>query len=424
MTDIQATWKTITIPTMVYLPTCSLDGAFKDTGSRVEPSDKVELLPGSRRIRINGVECQLLISTDSLPLDANNCLRLDRPAPPVASLSSGGDRAYVGATGQARARAQGNWDHENSAQWKGDEASHIGKDWVNAQIRRADKQGAFDTLDEEDLFENKPARTPSGFNPTVLDEQRVTRSVTLRDGLVAEVLLDPSSGREVSASRIYSGVGVNPKEAARMLSEQNAGARDVTHGGQLNPRPLPAPPMPAKAPLFEPKPPLPLPAVSTGIADLDGLLGSVLGRQGLPLGTISYFFGDEALTPNLLRCSPAATCTTIEAAFARIHLLPKGEKPLVIIALDMPEPTDALRLTLAEQLPILADTIKTHGQAAIAILSPDWQAKTPTLLNYIPTLGIKVTTHDKDNRFLTATLVKGTTTPYSVALPVAVSFPR
>lgn len=404
-----AVWKKITIPKMVYLPTGDPNGSFKDTGQRVEPHDQVEILPGSRLIRINGVEHTLLIPADNLPLDGNNCLRLDRPAPPVATLDGGGKgRAFVGRQGEAVLAARTNWDQETAANWGGgDAASGIGKDWIQAQLRRADKNGAFEDADDDPLFEdNEPApRTASGFDPTVFNEDRVTRTVTLKDGTTAEVLVDPHSGRDAGyTSRMYSGIGVNPKEAARLLAAQAAEATDVTLGRRQEPPPRVAS-APASLPVQAP------PAVSTGIRDLDGFLEATtcFATPGVPLGHIAYVSGTADLCQFLMHTmsTSAAPTSTIEGAFARIHLLKPNDTPIVFIHLTDEAPSDALRLTIAEQLPVLAEVIKNHGRCSALILTPAWLDKTPALLNFIPSLRLDITRHDRDDRFLVATLIKG-----------------
>lgn len=408
-----AVWKRITIPKMVYLPTGDPNGAFKDTGCRVEPQDQVEILPGSRLIRINGVEHTLLIPADNLPLDGNNCLRLDRPAPPVVSLASGGKgRASVGRQGEAVIAARNNWDQETATNWGGDAASDIGKDWIQAQLRHADKNGAFEDVEDDALFEDNEVtapqlpRTASGFNPTVLNEERVTRTVTLKNGQTAEVLVDPHSGRDAGyVSRVYDGIGVNPKEAARILAAQAAEATDVTPGRRRQE----PPPRVASAPAPQPAPQAP-PTISTGIRDLDGLLEATTGGLcGVPLGHIAYVAGPQDLRLFLMNSmSPSPTVSnTIEGAFARIHLLKPNDTPVVFIHLEDEAPSDALRLTIAEQLPVLAEVIKNHGRCSALILTPDWMDKTPTLLNFIPTIRLSINRHDRDDRFLVASLLKG-----------------
>lgn len=387
-------WKTITIPKMVYMPTGNLAGAFKDTGLRVEPTDKVEILPGSRLIRVNGVEHRLLIPADNLPLDAQNCLRLDKPAPPVGNLGAmGNGRAYVGRVGQAAQRAQAD-------------------NFWSKDLPKIDPRYPVDPEDEA-LFQDTPkSKTASGFDPTIFHETRHTKTVTLRDGSTVEVLVD-EHGREAGyRSRTYSGIGTDPKEAARMLAEQNSHAVDVTHHAPQMADKMAAArnriedrqnqPSESNTPRREAAPK----AISTGFRDLDGLLGATTGCQGLPAGSLSYFYGDT-IPPG------ASVCASLEAAFAKIHF----GGPLILVHLTEPNPPDQLRLAIAEQLPVLAEAIKSQGQVAVAICSPDWQAQTPALLNYIPSLSIRLTTHDRDDRFLTATITKGATGQPAVSFP-------
>ena len=236
-----ADWVRITTPKKVYLPTQPPAGSesYKDSGIAVTPEDAIEILSGTHSIRINGKTYSLIIPCDALRRDQNNRIILDAPAPPVASLSAGGgDRAFVGGIGQATAAARGQWDPKIASNWKGDTASPIGKSWVDAQIRHAEQHGAFDDLEEDEqaLFEDPKKKHPR--NPTrlkLLEEERIVKIVTLKDGTQAEAIIDPTTGKVVSTSRIYSGIGCDPKEAAAAMAEQALEAREVQQARPVHP---------------------------------------------------------------------------------------------------------------------------------------------------------------------------------------------
>ena len=391
-------WKKITVPKTVYLPTTAAgtDCKFADTGLRVEPrvekedeegilqltGDVLEILPGSRRIRVNGKEYNLLISTDSLRLDKNNCLKLDAPAPPVATLSAGGNgRAYVGI---------GTFDGSPGAAAKAARGDHF---WTKniPSDDHYDDDGEF-----KGMFQDLHPQNPNQFNPTVLNEERVTRTVTLKDGSTAEVLITPDGRDSGAVSRMYAGEGVRNKSAAQAAYQQ-----------QLLLQREVAQPTTAKVVVEAP------PAISTvpsAIQDLDGLLGIHLGSPGLPLGTITHMAAPTDLLQPLQDALKATEAPSIEAAFARVHLIKGNPRPLIVIPCLEETPTDAFRLTLAEQLPALAQMIATQP-VAIILLTPLWGVKTPALLTYIPNYSIQLLLHPTNWDHIQFIITKGATSP-------------
>ena len=401
-------WKTITVPKAVYLPTLPPDGQFKNSGIRVAPTDKIEIKSGTHNLRVNGSEYQLFVACDTLRLDKNNCLVLDAPAPPVANLSAqGGDRAFVGGIGQATAAARGQWDQNAAAKWRGDEASSIGKSWVEAQIQRADKQGAFEDEEDGDLFDPQ-SNAPVGHTGD-LDEDRVSTIVTLKDGTQAEALLDPTTGRQAgTVSRVYSGIGTDPKEAARLMAEQARDARDVTF------RPPPPPPPPPPAP---PQPQRKVAAGSgtpSGLGPIfDGFLQTALQLQspGFHQGATTFLQVEAEVTiPFPPQWVSAPSC---ETAFARLH---KAQGVYVAFPKDK---TSEHVLDLAEHLPGLTE-VASKSTAAIILIAP-WPEGHP-LLTRLSTHHIVLGRHATDPRFLTATLLQahGQTLPN----PKTVSWPE
>lgn len=409
-------WKTITVPKAVYLPTLAPDGQFKNSGIRVEPTDKVEIESGTHNININGATYQLFVACDTLRLDSKNCLILDAPAPPVANISaSGGDRAFVGGIGQATAAARGNWDHAAAAKWKGDAASPVGKEWVEAQIRHADQHGAFQDVDDEfadGLFEDETAPAKSTATPNkTLAEQRVVRLVTLKDGTQAEALIDPSSGRQAGTiSRTYAGPGLDPKEVARLMAEQAQDARDVS--SQKPPVARPEPVHKVAATIGPPTASQPQGTPSGFGPIFDGFLQSVFNLApfgGFEQGAVTFIQLEGDLVVHLT--PPWTSAPSCELAFARLH-----KAPGVFLSYPATKTQEHV-LDLAEHLPALVDAAAST-KAALVILSP-W---TQGLLTSIPQHHILLGRHATDPRFLTATLLRahGSTCP----TPKTVSWPE
>lgn len=438
-------WKTITVPKTVWLPTAAADGQFKNTGLRVEPGDKIEIETGTSNIRVNGADHRLFISCDTLRLDSNNCLQLDKPAPPVANIAAnGGDRAFVGRLGQAQADARGRWDQKAASSWKGDAATPIGKSWVEAQIGHAERRGDFEDCSEDEdpettaLFEENPNNTPKHQNRLRLledAEQRVVRTVTLKDGTTAEVLIDPSSGRQAGvATRTYSGPGVNPKEAARMMAEQAQGAQDVTYkvatpvlGGPTVAQQQRQPDLRAsRAALAEgiplaqdPKPSFSFggEATPSGLGPIfDGFLEATLRLAppgGFHRGAITFFQLEEGISFSGFTGTGWVAAPTCETAFARLH----GNKAAGVVVPLGGNLTPEHVLDLAEHLPVLAEIIAGAHPALVLVAS--WEHN---LLTRLPLHHLRIGRHATDPRFLTATLLRahGQTLPH----PKTVSWPE
>lgn len=399
-------WKAITVPKLVYLPTLPPAGSsqFKDSGLQVKPTDKIEILPGSATMRVNGVLYTLMIPVDNLRLDENNCVVLDKPAARVGSLSSGDGHssAYVGRLGSRPMPTQSG-DYNEAP-------SSIG---FGSGARQPGPQMYFND-DMEMVMAPSQLVDPADIDPTTFAEDAIIREITLKDGTKAKVYIDPTSGKPCSAPfRMYSGIGIDPKEAMRLMAEQDASA--VSVAGNRGPQPLEvnyAQQPTSRAPVVrtvqaaEPAapqaaPPAP-PAASSGNINLDGFIGlaTKTGAQGFPLGQITCLSAPQAVRDKLQ--GPQAPCTSLEAVFARIHL---AKTPTVFLRL--PEDlTDAIRLELAELLPTLAEVIGKHGQVALVILTPPWTPP-PALLTYIPTLCLSAQNHATDPRFWTFTCTKG-----------------
>lgn len=418
-------WKTITVPKAVYLPTLAPDGQFKNSGIRVEPTDKVEIESGTHNININGAIYQLFVACDTLRLDSKNCLILDAPAPPIANISaSGGGRAFVGGIGQATAAARGNWDHAAAAKWKGDAASPVGKEWVEAQIRHADQHVAFQDVDDEfadGLFKDSPEDTPKEARRKaqaqlkLLEDERVVRTVTLKDGTQAEVLIDPSTGRQAgTVSRTYAGPGIDPKEVTRLMAEQAQDARDVS-SQKPNIVPLTRPePVHKVAATIGPPTASQSQGTPSGFGPIfDGFLQSVLNLAppgGFQQGTVTFLQLEGDLVLHL-GSNPWTSTPSCELAFARIH-----KAPGVFLSYATTKTQEHV-LDLAEHLPALVEATATT-KAALVILAP-W---TQGLLTSLPQHHILLGRHATDPRFLTATLLRahGQTLPN----PKTVSWPE
>jgi hypothetical protein len=88
-------------------------------------------------------------------------------------------------------------------------------------------------------------------------------------------------------------------------------------------------------------------------------------------------------------------------------------KPLV--AIKFGDLDDKLRLALAEELPILDNMIKQHRIAVVLVL-PEWEEPTiPSLIRFLPKLRVFLDPHERDARFLTASIHDGAG---------SISFPR
>jgi len=392
------TWKTITLPKTVYFPTLSSDGTFKNSGLRIDPSQTLEILQGSNRIRVDGAEHQLLIAVASLRLDENNRLILDAPAPPVASLASGGGRAYVGGIGFARGEARG--------EARAAAGYNVQDDWPVGAPKDLDSD-----LEEVASFDPKATSPEDPIDNKVFHEERLTRTVTLKDGTTAEVLIDPSSGHIASNPfRTYAGPGLNPKAAMQLQAEQRYSAKIVAGAGaQGQGQPQPAPkqpppdPQPQPAPLENPQ------GASTGNIHLDGFLTLFLGSKGFPVGQATLLRSNVDLwTP------PAIKAETLEQAFVKIHTTPPGQIVLVDVS---NRPVNEL----AEFLPPLLQAISGAGAAALALVILCSDPILHPLLDYL--LPHHINVQQVTDQFLTASLPKAHGRPVATHEVKAVTFP-
>lgn len=467
-------WKTITIPKTCYLPVGDANSAFKDSGLRVEPTDKVELLTGSTQIRINGATHHLMRNIDHL-IDPNGVLQLAKPAPPV-KISAGGAGWGVGRMGEVTSRLRGSWDHEAAEEWQGDGATiaHPGMfsdpEGGTDLFGRPDQHRGFKVVREDagahDTPFGKTAKQVSfGGGPDrnwTPDERAAIdeffgelgehmredwveeREVTLRDGSKARALFDKRTGKQIGTpQRMYqvrrdaqgrqlaaptSSHGPNARfdmdEYRRRMAAQMADSTpaptfreaQAVHEAKNKGTRIPDPAL--DNPLDHPIEAVPAPSphvetTSTGSPHLDSLLDKVASTPGWPLRTVSTLNGPPEATESLLRAAGASFADSIQAAFGHIHLLKPGQTPLIAIHMP-PDLTDALRLDIAEQLPTLAEMLVAH-KVAVVLALPDWtDAHTPALLRYLPKIKVQVAPHESDPRFLTAKTASGE----------SISFPR
>ena len=374
-------WKTINVTRSLYLPTAAADGQFKNTGLRVEPSDKIEIETGTHNLRINGALHTLFIPCDSLRLNAEDTIVTDRAAPPVASISGGGggERAFVGRVGQARASAYigngGSWESLNQPP---------------APRTTQEEAHAVAGLWDEDppMMKANDAKLHQTFA-----EDRVVRTVTLKDGTQAEVLIDPTTGRSAGyTQRAYSGVGADPKEAARLLAEQNYDAKDVTYRA-------PQPHAPPQQPARPPATPQPTQGCPTGFGPtFDGLLNAAIGQHGFPKGAVTFLQAPDNLLTSVLDKMALSQTTNIELAFARIHM--PQVRPGVVVHLP-PTPSPETLLELAEHLPVLLDVVKTQATMAVILAAP-WSHN---ILARLAAVHVTLAQSTEDPRFLIATTV-------------------
>ena len=203
-------WKTIKAPKMLYLPIAG--DVFAKNGLRVEPSDSLAILPGTNRIRINGVEHSLMRVLDDL-VDENGVIQLAKPAPPVRLHAGGPGRASVAAIGGARLR-KGEFDLEEAENWQGDEGTNSVPFQFPTPEPPKSARG-FPIVREETPAFGKTVRTATAThentgNPEVdqfftefaahmnkgtLDSE--CREVTLSDGSTARALFDLKTGRQI-----------------------------------------------------------------------------------------------------------------------------------------------------------------------------------------------------------------------------------
>lgn len=409
-------WKHVKVPKMLYLPTMGgLD--FKDTGIRVEMDDDLELLPGSNRIRINGAEHQMIISCDKLRIDDKGFIQLDKPQRP-RPLSAGGDgRAYVGRTGIAASRANQDRPHiDTAARFQEDGQGN----YVRQVAFRTYDPAGFDTAIQKHFGKPDPkfakkadAMAAKAFHE--IPKGTEWRNITLKNGQSARVLVDIHTGVHVSAPmRTYNGGG-NPGEYQALMAAEGGPSPTISEWGGSSPPPQvrsarrPEPPRTGGNPSgYSGYTPTPGPAthresnlVPTGVAHLDNFIG------GYPRGHVTHIFGEHTSREAISHASGGSVCTSIESAFGRMALLKPSQSPIVVITL--PDALDdTLRLSLAEELPVLAEQIKSRNIAVI-ISTPDWGDGMPALLKYSPSTRLHITPNDRDERFVTATIVKSHT---------------
>lgn len=432
------TWTTVKVPRMVYFPTGGHD--FDHSGMRVEPSDHIRLLPGSNRIEINGVEHRLMIPCDNLlkKLDANGVIQLDKPAPAVR-ISAGGEGWAVGRMGEVRAKGL-NWDPKLVHDWEGDAATSIPlfNELYPDAGRGASKFPIFEEDQPRQIAFNQGPKLKAQDQKIVDEflhelEKHLTppdtemREITLRDGSKARALFSTITGKQIGTPiRLYQAnyddqgrqlpsaapthgpkSKFNMEEYRQRLVQQTQDARlaPSTWNENITPVQVVAPAKQDPA-LYEGTKPEPnQPATTTGAQHLDDLLATSQA-PGWPLRKVSVLRGPVDCTNALMQAAGASFADGIQAAFGRIHLLGGGAaKPLVAIKLG-PELDDKLRLAIAEELPVLDHMVKDHSSAiAVVLVIPEWDdITTPALIRYLPKLSISVTPHERDPRFLTATI--------------------
>jgi len=460
-------WKPIRAPKTLYLPVAARDGAYDNSGQRVEPTDKLELLAGTNKIRINGVEHDLMRNIDDL-INDQGVIQLAKPAPPVKVRSSGPGWS-VGRMGEAARKAHNaGWDHEAAQEWQGDASTVQHPSSAHGEgtdlFGRATHARGFKIVQDQTPAYGKVAQQinfggPAGpplpdrewdseetatineffdeMDKRMGDPNLEKREVTLRDGSTAVALFDKTTGQQVGTpQRMYQasyGEGGHqlpnaapthgPKAtfdmddyrrrmAAQMASMSVAPTTRERHdmdemkkaaqAQQVNVGQRPAP---IQTPITQP-------ATSTGALHLDDMLGKTTATPGWPLGTVSMLYGHPEATQKLLQASSPSACNTLADAFGRIHLIRDGQTPIVAVLLNE-ELNDALRLDIAEQLPVLDNMIRGH-KVAVVVVAPDWNdSQMPALLKFMPKVRVKLVFHETDQRFLTATLADG----HSISFP-------
>ena len=434
-------WITVRAPKMLYLPTMADDGGFKDSGLRIEPTDKVELKLGSNQIRVNGVDYSMLIPCDKLRI-VNGVIHLDKPQAPRPLSAGGLGSAAVGRMGQAQAAARNNWDHSAFAQ------KTAGS--IPAQYATGGSSYFQVFQDETPAFGHEVATfnqdiqshfgKPKDILPNpVFEEDALYEEITLKDGSKARILVDPKSGKHIGTPfRMYDAQfddeghqlaapapthGPNPTftdaDYQRAVAEQRAQACEAP--GTANIYDKTPTQTTVTPPRNDPRPQAPAPPTSkgayhTGYTHLDNLIG------GWTPYYVSHLYGPTEATEALIQASEGDVCHSIEAAFGRIHLVaaqPKIE-PVIFIQFSGTSPTTEQRLALAEELPVLIDML-SHMPVAVVITTPDWdETQMPALIRYHINTRIRVTTHEHDPRFLTATVTKHTTmTGKNISFPKA-----
>jgi len=435
---IRNEWKTIKAPRMLYLPVAAAE--FDNSGLRVEPTDDLAILPGTNRVRVNGVEHLLMRPLDDL-LDENGVIQLAKPAPPVRLHAGGPGRASVAAIGGARLR-KGDFDLSEAENWQGD----VGTDRVPFQFdpQPPNKAGAthargFPIVREETPAFGKPVRvatTRKTGNPDVdqfFDEFNAHmnkgtepseyREVTLRDGSKARALFSTVTGRQIGTptrqyQATYDSAGVqqgqqvgysgknptfNEKEYRQRLDEQLKDSTVAPTGHDIDRGPqAPIHDLALNAPVGSPHARVPrrgmpaaptMPATSTGNPHLDALIGGKDKTcQGWPLGKISHLYGDTPLVDALI--GNATHAASIDDAVERIHLLREDDPPLIAIA-----------CTTTPDLGPLAKLLREH-HIKVAVVLHSKEGGGEDLMQLPVALRLRAEPHDRDERFITATLVR------------------
>ena len=458
-------WITVRAPKMLYLPVNASSGEFKDSGRRVEPTDLIELLLGTNRIRINGMDLTLAIPCDNIPVQ-NGVIALARPKPPVR-LSTQGAGWAVGRPGEAQSNARRGWDQQAAANWRGDAGTdafppHAERIARGGQSNFPVIQSHMDAAQPIVSFNHDPAfdsaitrqfglgKADDDFNPSddevadaFADPNIEIREISLKGGATAYARFDKRTdkqvgtpfrqyqarygdgGAQLSAPAPTHGPNATfdmaaykkalEEEYRQRLAEQNATATiaptaaeryDLEKVQVAQQVALQAPPEVALEVAPEPTP-----TTSTGTPHLDNLIAGAQGvTGGFPLGKITHICGDLGLLNNFgFGRGTRTRCGNITSAFGRIHLLKPGQE-IVYIAMGDTSPAgpprDNLRLGLAEELPVLVEMIKNH-RVAVVILTPDWdEATTPALLRFLPVLRIRIVESNQRKYFVTATITK------------------
>lgn len=452
-------WKTIKAPKMLYLPTGGPD--FDNSGQRVEPTDHLEIVPGTLKLKINGVEHVLMRPLDSL-IDTHGVIQLAKPAPPIRIHSGGEGRATVAGMGLARNAGQSHWNQKAAEEWEGDAGTHAASfdptrapAYATKAARKiANSARGFPIIRESDSFfgrdtSQSPEKPLPPKKQTVVDEffeefktsltkndpDTEMREITLSDGSIAHALFSKLTGRQIGTpTRNYQAIfdpdgrqlgqavsyaGPNSQfdmeEYRRRLAVQIKDACIAPTGLERHEQSLQCikdtQPDPAPVPTQQ--------AVTTGYEHLNDLIGGKHKRcMGWPLGRVSHLYGPMHLTSMFSSTTPAKS---IAEAFGRIHLMAAQGGQLVMVQLEGVTPTTNLRLSIAEELPVLDHMLKNE-QVAVVIVTPDWEIDIlPALLRFTPALRIKVEPHKRDDRFITATVTKAMV---SDSLNQTASFPR
>jgi len=431
-------WKTIRAPKMLYLPVEGAD--FDHSGQRVEPSDKIRILPGTNQIEINGVPHKLMRNIDDL-IDAQGNIQLAKPAPPVKIHAGGRGRASVAGIGGARLRAKEahDFDLEEAKHWEGDAGTDVVPfNWQSQSHpdgpRRKTARG-FPIVHEgtgepvlEPILEGPAPPEAEEFFDDLRDhmakdtEPSEMREVTLRDGSKAQALFSTVTGRQIGTpQRNYqaafnelghqegnptSSTGPNPTfdmdEYRRLVAQQQAAAtiaptarerHDAAMAGSRAHEAAMAPPQqPAQQPPSHP-------TTSLGSPHLDNLVGAACGAPqtpGAPLGHIFHLVGPADLRKALLQAAGATFAENLTTAIGSMFLLKHDQAPLIVVEMNV---IDAAKL--ADDLPAAATAFEESSKPTVLVIStPDIPA--PRLMGYICRLRIDLEPHPTNDRFVTA----------------------